>query len=356
MDVRMMLPDGTVRRERKRAPVSGRSAALRWGQERERELFADRHPQSRKEVPTLGRFVPRFLQEYAEANRSKPSGIASKESILRVHLVPALGRKRLDTITSEDVQRLKVRLRDKAPKTVNNVLTVLSTVFTTAVEWSVIDQSPCTVRLLKVPRFEASFHDFAAYDRLVASAREVHDNALLVVLLGGEAGLRCGEMMALEWSDVDWSTGQLTIQRSDWKGRVTASKGGRVRHVRLTARLRGALQQHRHLRGTRVLVGRMGQPLTQKMVQNLVKWASRKAGVPSGVHILRHTFCSHLAMLGAPTSAVQQLAGHQHLSTTQRYMHLSPAALEGSIGLLDQRRAVPALGDILETREVEKTN
>ena len=137
---------------------------------------------------------------------------------------------------------------------------------------------------------------------------------------------------------------------------MTASKGGRVRHVRLTARLRGALQQHRHLRGTRVLVGKMGQPLTQKMVQNLVKWASRKAGVPSGVHILRHTFCSHLAMLGAPTSAVQQLAGHQHLSTTQRYMHLSPAALEGSIGLLDQRRSVPALGDILETREVEKTN
>jgi len=46
------------------------------------------------------------------------------------------------------------------------------------------------------------------------------------------------------------------------------------------------------------------------------------------VHILRHTFCSHLAMRGAPARAIQELAGHQDLDTTQRYMHLSPAALD----------------------------
>ena len=71
---------------------------------------------------------------------------------------------------------------------------------------------------------------------------------------------------------------------------------------------------------------------------------------------LRHTFCSHLAMRGAPTRAIQELAGHKNLSTTQRYMHLSPASLNTSIRLLDQPRNVPTLGDILETGEVEKTN
>jgi site-specific recombinase XerD len=44
-----------------------------------------------------------------------------------------------------------------------------------------------------------------------------------------------------------------------------------------------------------------------------------------GVHILRHTFCSHLAMKGGPW-AIQELAGHADLSTTQRYMLLSPAS------------------------------
>ena len=57
-------------------------------------------------------------------------------------------------------------------------------------------------------------------------------------------------------------------------------------------------------------------------------------------HILRHTFCSHLAMRGAPTRAIQELAGHQDLSTTQRYMHLSPAALDAAIRLLESGEEV----------------
>ena len=58
--------------------------------------------------------------------------------------------------------------------------------------------------------------------------------------------------------------------------------------------------------------------------------------VPSTtLHILRHSFCSHLAMRGAPARAIQELAGHQDLGTTQRYMHLSPAALDVAIRLLE---------------------
>ena len=55
----------------------------------------------------------------------------------------------------------------------------------------------------------------------------------------------------------------------------------------------------------------------------------------TGIHILRHTLCSHLAMRGAPARAVQELAGHQDLGTTQRYMHLSPAAIDAAIRLLE---------------------
>jgi len=67
-----------------------------------------------------------------------------------------------------------------------------------------------------------------------------------------------------------------------------------------------------------------------------------------GVHILRHTFCSHLAMRGAPAKAIQELAGHKDLATTQRYMHLSPAALDAAIRLLDSPGVLPGRGEILE--------
>jgi site-specific recombinase XerD len=68
--------------------------------------------------------------------------------------------------------------------------------------------------------------------------------------------------------------------------------------------------------------------------------AQRRAGLKEtngGVHILRHTFCSHLAMKGAPTMAIKALAGHASLGTTQRYMHLSPAAKDSAIRLLNDR-------------------
>ena len=73
------------------------------------------------------------------------------------------------------------------------------------------------------------------------------------------------------------------------------------------------------------------------------------ANVRRGVHILRHTFCSHLSMRGAPPKAVQELAGHADLTMTQRYMHLSPAALDAAIGLLDKARGEQNFGDMLET-------
>ena len=90
----------------------------------------------------------------------------------------------------------------------------------------------------------------------------------------------------------------------------------------------------------------------REMVGDHVRRAAKRAGVGvSGAHRLRHTFCSHLAMRGAPARAIQELAGHQDLSTTQRYMHLSPAALDAAIRLLDGPRVPYSRGDILETAD-----
>src|SRR5207245_8013070 len=158
------------------------------------------------------KFWRRFIDGYARANRQKPSGIAAKETIGQVHLIPMLGARRLDAITTESVQRLKHHLRDRAPKTVNNVLTVLNVMLKKAREWDVIDRVPYTTRLLPIPKPSAGFYDFDEYEALLDAAKSTDPNAYLIVLLGGDAGLRCGEMMALEWRDVDLQKRQLTIQ------------------------------------------------------------------------------------------------------------------------------------------------
>ncbi len=89
-----------------------------------------------------------------------------------------------------------------------------------------------------------------------------------------------------------------------------------------------------------------GSPFTRQIVQNRMILAARRANVKKGVHILRHTFCSHLSMRGAPAKAIQELAGHADLTMTQRYMHLSPAALDAAIRLLDEPRRERGLGQI----------
>src|SRR5262245_21200285 len=103
----------------------------------------------------------------------------------------------------------------------------------------------------------------------------------------------------------------------------------------MTRRLTDALREVRHLRGPRVLCDGRGKPLTQKVIQVLVRRTARQANVKAAIHILRHTFCSHMAMRGAPARAIEELAGHQYLGTTQRYMHLSPAAIDAAIRLLE---------------------
>jgi Phage integrase, N-terminal SAM-like domain len=150
VDIRLVLPDGKPFRQRIRINTPSKSAAHRWGRERERHLLQHGPPQPKKEVPTLKEFAPRFLDGHVRANRQKPSGISAKETILDVHLAPLLGTKRLDAITNEEVQRLKHQLQNKAPKTVNNVLTVLSVMLKKAVEWDVIERLPCTIRLLPI--------------------------------------------------------------------------------------------------------------------------------------------------------------------------------------------------------------
>jgi integrase len=142
-------------------------------------------------------------------------------------------------------------------------------------------------------------------------------------------------MLALEWSDIDFQLGHVVIARSEWKGTVGATKGGRSRQVELTRRLSAALRKHQHLRNRRVLVQSDGSSMSMKTIQQAVERAARRANVKPGVHILGHTFCSHLAMKGAVPRQILELAGHKDLSTTMRYMHLSPLSRRQAIQLLD---------------------
>src|SRR2546428_2431400 len=143
-----------------------------------------------------------------------------------------------------------------------------------------------------------------------------------------------------------------------------ARRGGKTRRVRMTNRRAEALSAIRHLRGARALYQRDGEPVTETTLRSWMERAERAGGLPvtGHIHRLRHTFCSHRAMHGAPAKAIQELAGHADLSTTMRYMHLSPASLNQAIRLLEQpvatdsRSPAHARGETAETAPASKEN
>jgi site-specific recombinase XerD len=160
-------------------------------------------------------------------------------------------------------------------------------------------------------------------------------------------------------ADVNLAKRQLRVERNDWQGLITTTKDGRLRHIPMTNRLAEELRAHRHLRAARVLCRAYASGLTESVLSGTVRRAAHSANLRcTGPHMLRHTFCSHLAMKGVPARAIQELAGHRDHSTTQRYMHLSPSAVVAATRLLDRPSMAIGFGDILETAvsAIEKLN
>jgi integrase len=353
VDIRLRMPDGSMFRERVRSPVASKSGTEKWAQAREREiLLAGTTPQAprRKAVPTLAKFWPDFINGHAKANKQKPSGIESKEYHFRQYLDPILGKLRLDDIDDARIAELKRRMatedgaepnhlsrKGKRAGTINNCLSTLSICLKCAVDWKVVPAMPCKIGRLRKAGGTPPFYDFAPYEHLVSAAAELDARIHLLVLLGGDAGLRRGEILALEQARADTRTGKLLVELNQVGKHVHETKGMECRSVPMTDRLRAALKAHRHLRGPRVLYADDGAPATGRTLRTWMAAAQRRAGLPKAtgeLHILRHTFCSHLAMKGAPVGSIQKLAGHKHLATTLRYLHLAEGETDRAIRLL----------------------
>ena len=180
---------------------------------------------------------------------------------------------------------------------------------------------------------------------IVAAALKLDPRLYAMILLAGDAGLRRGEIIGLNLTDIDFKRGRITVTRNVFfkKGKpvIDKPKGGHTAGNAATPRLMAALQACRHLRGDRVLYTDGNEPLTPKLLKLWVQRVEKAALLPETgrVHIFRHTFASHLAMSGAPARAIQALCRHACLDVTMGYMHLSPESADQAVDMLIRTRA-----------------
>jgi integrase/recombinase XerC len=167
-------------------------------------------------------------------------------------------------------------------------------------------------RHLRPGEIEAVLEAPAASD----SALAPRDRALLELLYA--TGLRVGELVSLDWEDIDLEGRTLRV----------LGKGGKERMVPFGRQAAEALRAWRAIAAESgqeaVFLNHAGGRLTDRSVRRLLDKAVTSAGVAAGVHphTLRHTFATHLLEAGADLRAIQELLGHSSLSTTQKYTHL----------------------------------
>ena len=344
VDVKFQPLVGKEKRIRKVSPVQTKRGAEQYEQQIRQALLDGTYGKKPKEVteqPRLAVFAKEFIDTYAKAN-NKPSEVQSKQTILKMHLVPEMGTLKLNEIGQRKIETYKARKLESglSPKTVNNHLTVLRRLLSLAVEWEQLDHLP-PFKWLRVPEQKFDFLDFEEAERLLAGADEQWRPMILV---GLKAGLRLGELIGLRWEDVDLVAGRIMVRRAIARGIAGTPKNGRTREIPMSDELLRALKAHRHLRGELVFCDAMGRLLTKEECRHPLWRACKRAGLRLlGWHALRHTFASHLVMRGAPLKAVQELLGHSTIEMTMRYTHLSPDVRKDAVRLLD-RRAVGAQG------------
>lgn len=365
-DIRYRTPDGAKARDRTIFDAPTKAQARRLAQERERLLISGALVPAQPEVSTVAAFAPDYVATMT-ANGKKRSAIKAAQSILDIHVLPFVGDKPLDKITNDVVDGLKAKWKaggyliptgakkgrkvgPASNKSINNRLIALRALLRRAVKHKAktgLEEVPCVFELLPVDDGKPpEFYEHETYERIVDAAAKVSPQALAVVLLGGDAGLRLGEMLALNLTDIEFKTGKIMVQRSVFHEDEEdvyedTVKGGVTAPVPMTPRLTEAVRALRHLRGERLFYADDGAQMTPKALRVLVGRVERLAGLPKTmrVHIFRHTYCSHLAMAGVPVMTIKELARHADISTTMRYMHLSPSAKDVGVEMLVKSRA-----------------
>lgn len=340
VDVTYRHPDGTSQRVVKRSPVQTEKGAGRYEKQLVHALATGQYKKPKAAVPTVQDFSMGYLERYATNN--KKSSARSERHLLAGHVLPLLGRLRVDSVGYADVEALKAKLLEKklSPKSINNAVSALTGLLQDAKRVGHLKLLP-EVKWLRVPKPQVDFITEAQFQRLHDAAEPAWQPMFLFAV---HTGLRLGELCALHWGDIDPVLKQMQVRHNVVRGVLGTPKGGseagQERIIPLNKRAQAALTAQRALgvRGVLVFPSPRGKPWSTYNAPTMaMARASRQAKLGRAVtwKVLRSTFASWLIQRGATVKEVQELLGHGSLEVTMRYMALSPSERQRAVRLLD---------------------
>jgi integrase len=273
----------------------------------------------------------------------KPSAVRSYERALRLRVLDELGAKRLSDVHHGDLQAFVERLvgEGHAASTIQCTVIPLKAIFRREVGQGRLAVNPTMG--LHLPAIRGGRDRIAAPEEAVALL-----DALPLEPIGSKAlwatafyaGLRRGELMALDWSSIDLATGVIRVERAwdDKEGFIEPKTAQGRRKVPIPAVLRDYLVEHRMRQGRSegLVFGRTAtRPFDPGAVTRTADAAWEKLERIT-LHEARHTFASYMIGAGVNVKALSTYMGHANISITlDKYGHLMPGNEDEAAQLLD---------------------
>lgn len=280
-----------------------------------------------------------YAQQYLKWSKQHKRSYDSDEWRMRV-LVDYFGDKRPADISPMDIEWYKVERRkgltkrgtQRSPASVNRELRLLSHVLTHALRDNLIREHPMKggkVRMLREDNKVERILTDEEEQRLLDACRGSREHLRPIIITALYTGMRCGEILNLKWSDVDFDRNMIHIRQT---------KSGKSRTIPLPTTVRAEIEKLKPLAPESEYV--FTNPHTGRPFKD-IKQGFRKACQGAGItglrfHDLRHTFATRLARETRNLVDVAHILGHSTIVTTMRYAHASPDRVAEAMDRLSQ--------------------
>ena len=293
---------------------------------------------------TIQTLLTEWLETY-EKEHIKARTYSRYRGLITEHISPALGGQEITELNRREIQDFLSRqkaegnLRNGGGKlsatSANLMLTVLNLAFEYACDMEMIGQNPCE-RIRRAREETKKVEAFTKDEQrsIEKSIFESDDPRLFGVLLCLYTGVRIGELLGLEWDDIDLERGLLRINKTVYRDRDETGEWRLVvdkpkttssdRVIPLPSYITQMLSERKKAsNGIYVIENKKGERMSIRSYQYLFERLTERAGVRKlNFHALRHTFATRAIECGMDIKTLSEILGHKNASITlNRYAH-----------------------------------
>lgn len=281
-----------------------------------------------------------FLRYVENVREIDADTVADYRGVINGYLIDEFGDLGIEEISPDAIDAYKEKLlsgekpegrRRLSNRTIVRHLTVLHGIFKRAKRVWGLAENPAAADVVERPRvvYTGEFETLDSDEVEVLASVAASPQDAVIYRVAAYTGLRQGELLALRWDCVDFVGGLVHVRRNFTGGREKAPKGKRVRSVPMMSAVIDTLaslkeREHFTADGDLVFCSETGGHLDHFELRKRFYAALERAGLRRiRFHDLRHAFGT-AAIQKLDPYAVQSYMGHQHYSTTQRYLHHKP--------------------------------